>query len=572
MKEIYSSLTQYEKQITWKTRFGAIYRIFLSKLWHGMIKDGKSWIFNSLMILPIIAGPIIALLSRGSLTAVAYYALYSDIMFLGYFGLIIPLFTMYIGSMLFNDEIQDKTLTYFTIRPINRFELVVVKYLAYLTIVPIFTALTTGLFYFSFAIFGRFQYFSAMLWYFLAAVIASVVYGAIFMLVGLLFKRPLWFGLFFVFIWEFVFASFSQTLNSLTIAFYIKSLICTDLYPNQAFNDSPSFITLTAGTEAQNYTLQNTIASPLTYCIVFAVLIIVSLTLSWAKLQGDKFQIPYGAGKRPGGWKYYLKEIRSYLITFGIVFITLGLTIGPVSGQRKIVRQTVETEISIRSTLFWSSDDFTPTISDMGYGDYVSYSLSKGDTLDATFDIFSDYMSSVEYYGMFLETEDLEDFISTTQDLWLNYYNNIKEDPFIYGEFFFPSLMNDYFEEVNILAGKAIDTISISNTTIDTTLEYSTPQNQEINVALFVKEFNATQYSNIYDYVIIDITADTFRKGGYVFGWTVFGLGIISAGFSIYSLITYDSAIEIQRYEDKREKYQEVMEENYKDIDNLNSK
>ncbi|MFW9924428.1 MAG: ABC transporter permease, partial [Candidatus Thorarchaeota archaeon] len=247
MKELYSNLTKYEKTISWKSRFGAIYRLYISKLWAHLIKDKRTWIFNSFMILPIIVGPILAIVSylqNSTITEEVYFSNYSDVMFVGYFGLIIPFFTMYIATMLFNDENNDRTITYFTIRPINRFELVIVKYLAYLTIVPIFTGLTTGLVYFSFAIFGHFQYFTMALWYFLGAIVAAIVYGAFFMFIGLLFKNPLWFGLFFVLIWEFVFASFSQTFTKLTIAYYVKSLLVTDLAPNNPFENSPIIIGL----------------------------------------------------------------------------------------------------------------------------------------------------------------------------------------------------------------------------------------------------------------------------------------------------------------------------------------
>ena len=241
MEKLYANLTQYEKKHKWTTRFGSLYRLYLSKLWSTLIRDKKTWIFNALVLLPIIAGPIIALAAR-YIDTDDYFKLYSDIMFLGYFGIIIPLFTMYIASMMFNDEISDRSITYLTSRPINRFELVIVKYLSYLSIIPIFTVIATGLNYLSFSVFGGFEYFDMALWFLLITFIASAVYGAFFMFVGLLFKNPLWFGLFFVFIWEFVFASFSQTLNKLTIAYYIKSLIVADPYADS--RGSPAIIGL----------------------------------------------------------------------------------------------------------------------------------------------------------------------------------------------------------------------------------------------------------------------------------------------------------------------------------------
>ena len=313
MEKIYQNLTQYEKNYKWTKRFGSLYKLYLSKLWSRMIKDGKSWIFNALVLLPIIAGPIVAF-STSYLTVDEYYSLYSDIMFLGYFGIIIPLFTMYIASMMFNDEKSDKSLTYLTSRPVHRFELVIVKYLSYLSIVPIFTGIATLLNYLSFGVFSGLQYFDMALWFLLISFVASAVYGAFFMLVGLLFKNPLWFGLAFVFIWEFVLASFSPTLNNLTIAYYIKSFIVYPIYPNNAIRKSPAIF---AGNQADLFTDLNVPASAMTFSSVLIAVVIVSIVLSWALLQGDRLRVPYQAGRRPGGWKYYIKEIRSYLITFG---------------------------------------------------------------------------------------------------------------------------------------------------------------------------------------------------------------------------------------------------------------
>ena len=311
MEEIYNNLTQYEKKHKWSNRFGSLYKLYLSKLWSTLIRDKKTWIFNSLVLLPIIAGPIIALAAGSSLSESEYFELYSDIMFLGYFGIIIPLFTMYIASMMFNDEINDKSITYLTSRPINRFELVIVKYFSYLSIVPIFTVIATGLNYLSFSIFGGFEYFDMALWFLLITFIASAVYGAFFMFIGLLFKNPLWFGLFFVFIWEFVFASFSQTLNKLTIAYYIKSLIVADPYSDPG-RGSPAILGIN---QAFQFWFYNSPATTMTFSVVLVVIVIVSITLAWSFLQGDRFKIPYQAGRRPGGWKYYLKEVRSFLIT-----------------------------------------------------------------------------------------------------------------------------------------------------------------------------------------------------------------------------------------------------------------
>ncbi|NPE10014.1 MAG: hypothetical protein GNW80_17170 [Asgard group archaeon] len=53
----------------------------------------------------------------------------------------------------------------------------------------------------------------------------------------------------------------------------------------------------------------------------------------------------------------------------------------------------------------------------------------------------------------------------------------------------------------------------------------------------------------------ITVDGEIFRRGGYSFGWILFGFGIITSGISVYSLITYRSSDEIKRYEEQITQY-----------------
>lgn len=546
MEEIYSKLTQYEKKSNWTTRFGAIYRLYLSKLWAVLVKDTKTWIFNALMILPIVAGPIIALATRRTLSYDVFFSTYSDIMFVGYFGLIIPLFTMYIASMMFNDETNDRTLTYLTTRPIHRFELIIVKYLSFLTIVPIFTAVTTGLVYLSFGIFGGFQHWQAALWYFLAAIIASIVYGAFFMFMGLLFKNPLWFGLFFVFIWEFVLASFSQTLNNITIAYYIKSLIVYDLHPNDPFQSSPVIF---AGNQADSFAFLGNPANAITFSIVLVVIVIVSLTLAWSRLQGDKIKVPYQAGRRPGGWKYYLKEIRSFLITFGILIITLGLVIGPVNGTSKAVRNTSQADLNVQEYPNWNKDA-TPSLSDMGYASSITYVFSKDDTITVHATKTNAPSILHQIHAMIIEKEIFDNFVEETQVLWMNYQEDYYES-YGNGSLYFPNLITSYTTLANEVLGEADDSVLLFLGNTPQSFTFTAPDRGTYYVVAIVTQLSTSESNYFYASISLDITGDVFRITGYAFGWVLFGVGLAIGGLSIYSLATYSSADEIARYEEQ---------------------
>ncbi|MHA1759984.1 MAG: ABC transporter permease [Candidatus Heimdallarchaeota archaeon] len=540
MEEQYQNLTQYEKEFKFGTRFGALYRLYFSKLWNVLIKQKRTWLFNIIMISPVIAGPIIAIaniVNNGNLSSEVFFGYYSDIMFTGYIGIILPLFTMYIASMLFNDEKNNRSITYLTVRPIQKFELVLVKYLTYLSLVPLFTVITSGLIYLSFAAFGYFQYFTMFLWYLLAAVISSAVYGAVFMVVGLLFKNPLWFGLAFVLVWEFVFATFSDLLGSLTIAYYIRSLIVYDPV-GDVFNP------LIIGNQAS----VNNPATPLIFSVVYVMIIIISITLSWSLLNGDRFKVPYQAGRRPGGWKYYLKEIRSFLVTIGIIFIAGGLVIGPINGVTK--NQT---------TGYQNSEDFNPdpyndfgddfTLEDMGFAVAVDYSFARGDDLSVTFNYFSyDYKSYMNLYGLVVEPVLWDAFVADAADLWDTY--QLLYDPYGNNMALYQNLVDVYSDRASTFILSQADYWTAIGPGETNTTVVSITAKIDYKLVVIVQDFSTTGSSFLNYDAYITIDGIVSRTLGYSLGWVVFGVGILSGGFAIYSIVTYKSADEIQRYEE----------------------
>ena len=557
MKELYSNLTLYEKNYSWTSRFGTLYRLYLNKLWHKLVKDKRTWIFNIIMLLPIIAGPIVAFSTR-YIGVDEFYALYSDIMFLGYFGIIIPLFTMYIASMMFNDEKSDRSITYLTARPIHRFELVIVKYLSYLSIIPLFCIIATGLNYFSFAVLSGFAYFDMMLWFLLAAFVSSAVYGAVFLFIGLLFKNPLWFGLFFVFIWEFVFASFSALLNKLTIAYYIKSLIVTDIYPNDAFRDSPAVF---FGNQAFLFQFNYNPASVLTYIVVLSVIVIVSITLAWGLLQGDRFRVPYQAGRRPGGWKYYLKEIRSYLITFGILLISMGIVIGPINGLSKDLQSSNDAFLNPSLDVFWYDSDSPspPDMNQMGYGEFSTLTLVRGDETTVTFTLDEVYSEAAyEIYGVICTETVFENFLESTQDIWLNYAENydVYGGPFA----FYSYVVSNYNNITDEFVSNTLESVQLTPLTqqnIDLSVETTTTY----YIVLLITHFGSPSSTYISARGSITIVGEVSRLGGYSFGWILVAFGITSGVFAIYSIFTYKSEDEIKRYEEQISRFQKDSED-----------
>jgi hypothetical protein len=441
---------------------------------------------------------------------------------------------------LFHDEKSDRTLTYLTVRPIHRFELVAVKYVAYLTVIPLFTALATFVTYLSFGIFGQFQYITTALWYFLVAIIASAVYGAFFMCMGLLWKRPLWFGLFFVFIWEFVFASFSVTLNQLTIAFYIKSIIISDI----AGFESPAIIRISS--MAGEFKASSNPASPLTFSMVSIILIIISLTLSWSILQGDKFKVPYQAGKRPGGWKYYLKEVRSFLITFAIVGIAIGIVFGPIQGLKTDYAKFNGATLSVNQ--YVEIDSPAPSMQDMGFGIYSTHGFSQGDTLTFAYSLQSVTHSNSSIHAVLLNPDDFFDFLSITQEMFWDYAQLI--DGSAPSEPIYSNFVNNYSTVATNLLSKAIDSIQLQNQSI-VTINLTVPRRTTYYEMVYITNFSTAVLKGFNAVVSTSVNGFIYRRTAFSIGVSLVAIGTIFGGFATYSLLTYSSEIEIKRYKQK---------------------
>jgi ABC-type transport system involved in multi-copper enzyme maturation permease subunit len=149
----------------------------------------------------------------------------------------VPVLAVFYGTGLIADEVEDKTLTYLFTRPIPRASVLVGKYFAYLvcTVAVALPAIVIMWLLLAPIRGGLAESFPA-----LAADLAIVAaglatYGALFALVGATFKRPLLFGLLFVFGWETLAMALPGAIRGLSVAHYLQSLV-----PHALPADSPA--------------------------------------------------------------------------------------------------------------------------------------------------------------------------------------------------------------------------------------------------------------------------------------------------------------------------------------------
>ncbi|HEX6324180.1 MAG TPA: ABC transporter permease [Vicinamibacterales bacterium] len=139
----------------------------------------------------------------------------------------VPVLSIFYGTALVADEVEDKTITFLFTRPIPRGAVLVGKYLAFLMstvlvvlpsviivwllIVPLRGSLGAS--------------FIDLVKDLLILTAGFAVYGAFFAFVGAKFKRPLMIALFFVFAWENAAMLFPGYMRRFTIAHYLQGLV-----------------------------------------------------------------------------------------------------------------------------------------------------------------------------------------------------------------------------------------------------------------------------------------------------------------------------------------------------------
>ncbi|MFP4001465.1 MAG: ABC transporter permease [Candidatus Natronoplasma sp.] len=146
-----------------------------------------------------------------------------DIFVISFF---LPIMTMIFGSSLIREEIEDNSMTQILTAPISRVETYLGYYIS-VVIVSIFAMLlilTAG----SLVFFSMTGLDSSALNIYFSMIglicIGSLVYPTLFLLVSVMIERAIYFGLFYVFIWEGFIGSLPGNVKTLSIRHYLRSI------------------------------------------------------------------------------------------------------------------------------------------------------------------------------------------------------------------------------------------------------------------------------------------------------------------------------------------------------------
>ncbi len=135
-------------------------------------------------------------------------------------GLMVPIVSLVLSSSTLGELIEDETIVYLWHRPLARWKLAVAAWLASASVAIPLTTLPLAL-----AGFIASRDASTAAAIALATGLASLAYGALFVLLGLLFRRALIWGLIYLFIWELFVANVGGGSAQLSIRTYPLSVL-----------------------------------------------------------------------------------------------------------------------------------------------------------------------------------------------------------------------------------------------------------------------------------------------------------------------------------------------------------
>ncbi len=208
----------------------SVFRFF----WFTMRKVRRTRHLALLCALPILASLIIQaqrwFSGAGGMDGLK---IFSDIIMAFYLQFIVLILALFFGTSVVSEEVENKTLTFLTTRPLPKAAIILGKYGASLALCSILIA---GGVAGSFLLLASSRLGTAAAWAALGRnlgvlLLGLAVYMAVFTFLGTFLKKSILFGLFFSFGWENVVQYFPGSTQKFTLIHYLKSILRPDVAP-----------------------------------------------------------------------------------------------------------------------------------------------------------------------------------------------------------------------------------------------------------------------------------------------------------------------------------------------------
>lgn len=205
----------------------AVFRLSLRVL----LRSRRTVVIGLLCAFPILASMlgVIFIVSGLAERDLSAYTLMAFIMANGYVHFFLVVVTLFYGTALIADEIDDRTITYLFVRPVPKSTIYLGKYLAYL-VAGSLLLLPTAALAFLIALIAdppgeAIRHLPILIQDLIVLALGIIAYGALYALIGALSRRPVFVGLGFAVVWETAVTFIPGYMNKLTIKHYLIALL-----------------------------------------------------------------------------------------------------------------------------------------------------------------------------------------------------------------------------------------------------------------------------------------------------------------------------------------------------------
>lgn len=193
-------------------------------------KTRRTKVFYLMSFLPVIMALVIKFVQIFSAHhSIQGISIFSSLIMVFYLQFLILILALFFGTSVCSEEIEGKTMTYLTTRPVSKSAILLGKYAAYTLLVILMMAvgLVVSFLILNIDNLGDVSLYGILGKYGLALILGLICYTSFFTFIGTFLKRSILFGLFFSFGWENVIQYFPGSTQKFAIVHYLKSLLPT---------------------------------------------------------------------------------------------------------------------------------------------------------------------------------------------------------------------------------------------------------------------------------------------------------------------------------------------------------
>lgn len=188
-------------------------------------RTGRTRVFAVLGLIPVALAIVARIFLRGRTGLMA--DVFTEILMVFFLQFYIVLLSLFYGTSVVAEEVENRTLSYLVTRPLPKPAIVLGKFAAYASLIAVLVAVSLAVSYFvlNAARLGQPDLYATFLRYLGVLVLGVLAYMAFFTFLGAVLKRSIIVGLVFGFGWENVIQYFPGSTQKFSIVHYLKSLL-----------------------------------------------------------------------------------------------------------------------------------------------------------------------------------------------------------------------------------------------------------------------------------------------------------------------------------------------------------